>query len=257
MTHATPTGIDDPDESEEWRPVEGFPNYLVSSLGRIYSIPRVHSRGGIMNLTLWRDGKGGQNSGFTRLVVMLQGQSGRKNCMVHQLVAAAFLGPCPPGLEVCHGPNGSLDNRVGQIRYDTHQRNVGLDKRRDGTQPVGEEHWKSKLTMAIVSECRLRAAAGETQAALAAEFGVGQGTIGMAVTGRTWAECPVPPLPSPRRGQKHAYLKLTPEVILAARQRCATGEAIVSVAADLGTTASTLGRALSGKTRAYRTDSAA
>lgn len=51
----------------------------------------------------------------------------------------------------------------------------------------GEQHEQAKLTVAIVRECRQRASAGETQAALALEFGVARATMADAIRGRTWA----------------------------------------------------------------------
>jgi hypothetical protein len=38
---------------------------------------------------------------------------------VHQLVAGLFIGPCPPGLHVCHNDNNSQNNHVCNLRYDT------------------------------------------------------------------------------------------------------------------------------------------
>jgi len=52
--------------------------------------------------------------------------------VVHQLVAEAFIGPCPAGQKVCHGPTGKLDNRPSNLSYGSHSDNH-LDKRRDGT----------------------------------------------------------------------------------------------------------------------------
>jgi hypothetical protein len=50
----------------------------------------------------------------------------------------------------------------------------------------GEEHHAAKLTAEIVLACRARAAAGESQTALAREFGVRQPTMNHAITGYTW-----------------------------------------------------------------------
>lgn len=43
---------------------------------------------------------------------------------VHKLVARAFLGEPPPGMEVCHGRGGQQDNSRKNLRYDTHAANV-------------------------------------------------------------------------------------------------------------------------------------
>lgn len=42
---------------------------------------------------------------------------------VHQLVAEAFLGPRPEGMEVCHNNGQAHDNRAVNLRYDTHSNN--------------------------------------------------------------------------------------------------------------------------------------
>lgn len=43
---------------------------------------------------------------------------------IYVLVAAAFLGPRPPGMNVCHGPGGNGDDRLANIRYDTQGSNI-------------------------------------------------------------------------------------------------------------------------------------
>lgn len=42
---------------------------------------------------------------------------------VHRLVARAFLGPCPPGQEVCHWDGDPANNRIDNLRYDTRASN--------------------------------------------------------------------------------------------------------------------------------------
>jgi hypothetical protein len=128
---------------ERWEPIAGFPLYQVSSLGRVQSIDHTitvpnrwgtlttrHVRGRILNGQLDRKGY---------LMVTLYstpGAEGRERRYVHQIVAEAFIGVCPPGKEVAHGPNGKLDNRASQLRHRTHRENV-LEQRRDGTHHYG------------------------------------------------------------------------------------------------------------------------
>lgn len=50
---------------------------------------------------------------------------------VHRLVLDAFVGPCPEGLQACHGNNVKHDNRLANLRWDTHSENV-YDQVRDG-----------------------------------------------------------------------------------------------------------------------------
>lgn len=180
-------------EAEEWRPVAQWEDlYEVSRLGRIRSLSCTVTicdrrvRGGTFKrlrrgrvLKPWLSTYGYET-------VRLCRDRYHEHWTVHQLVAAAFIGPCPEGQEVRHGPNGKLDNRASQLCYGTHRVNTGQDKVRDGTVVHGEQHVGAKLTDAIVAECKRRYAAGERQTALAAEFRVSRRAISKAIRGDTW-----------------------------------------------------------------------
>ena len=84
---------------ETWAPIEGHPGYSVSTLGR------VQSPSGRMI------GKPNHARGYVR--VNLPGQ---QIIMVHQLVAAAFLGPSN-GARVKHIDRDPTNNRVTNLRY--------------------------------------------------------------------------------------------------------------------------------------------
>ena len=60
--------------------------------------------------------------------------NGEKRFYVHHLVAAAFIGPRPDGLMICHGPTGFTDNRAVNLRYDTRSEN-SHDMVVDGVHP--------------------------------------------------------------------------------------------------------------------------
>jgi hypothetical protein len=106
---------------------------------------------------------------------------------ISNLVLETFASPRPSGQEACHGPGGQLDDSLGNLSWGTRSRNQGADRVRDGTSNQGERSVRAKLTEAIVLECRRRYAAGETQVALAAEFGVTSGAMSNAIHGKTWA----------------------------------------------------------------------
>lgn len=152
---------------ERWLPVPGYEGwYSVSDQGRV----RNARTGRLM----------AQSSAQEYLRVHLCREGNVRYHKVHQLVAAAFLGPCPPGMEPCHGPGGRLDNRLENLSYGTHAENL-RQRRRDGTDAGGP-----KLTSDVVRECRRRYRDGERIAVLAAEYGVRLEHMRLVVTGRRW-----------------------------------------------------------------------
>src|SRR5674476_250488 len=44
--------------------------------------------------------------------------------LVHRLVAAKYLGQCPPDMEACHNSGNKLNNRASNIIYKTHSANI-------------------------------------------------------------------------------------------------------------------------------------
>lgn len=243
-----PVPVPDAGEPERWLPVPGWDLYEVSDLGRVRSLhggKGSGKRGGLL-----KPSRAGRN---IHLRVALYSDDGTKKVrLVHQLVMEAFIGPRPPGMIVCHGPGGPLDNRLVNLSHGTHSKNSGEDRLRDGTLIRGEEAKNALLTEEIVLDCRRRYAAGETATALAAEFGVNAGTMGEAVTGGSWAYLPGA---TPRggkayykRGTEHALTKLTPEIAAELRERWAAGEFQYALAAEFGVSQSTVWRLIHGKT---------
>jgi hypothetical protein len=73
---------------------------------------------------------------------------------VHQLVAAAWIGPCPDGQQVRHGPAGHLDNSVSNLCYGTPSQDH-YDCRRDGThggRPVRRSDGVEFISMHVAAE---------------------------------------------------------------------------------------------------------
>lgn len=97
--------------TERWLPVVDYEGlYEVSDLGRVCSL----RRGIILKPTLTK-------LGYLRVEPYANGK-GRK-VMVHCLVAVAFHGPCPPGLEVRHLDGDSQNNAASNLAYGTPSEN--------------------------------------------------------------------------------------------------------------------------------------
>lgn len=135
---------------EVWRPVFGHEEaYEVSSIGRVKAIARVTCAGHrrrerILKLSDDTDG---------RLRVTLYKDGVRHAWKVHRLVLFAFKGPPPEGTEACHGDGDHLNNRVLNLRWDTHAANK-QDSISHGTWAHGERQGHSKLTPKDVLEIR-------------------------------------------------------------------------------------------------------
>lgn len=177
--------MDDP--TERWLPVVGYRGfYEVSNQGRVRSVDRriVRSDGKIKNFRGHALAPYISSRGYA--TVDLCRGSRKKHSLVHVLVAAAFIGRCPDGQEVRHGPNGKLDNRPSELCYGTRSQNV-RDRTRDGQDNRGERSGHAKLTTGAVLAIRARYAAGEHQVTLASEFGVTFQNISLIVRRKSWA----------------------------------------------------------------------
>jgi hypothetical protein len=101
----------------EWRPVVGFEsNYHVSDDGQVKSLPRNTTRGGILRPAV------SKQPGYPEVALWLNGKA--RTLKVHQLVAAAFLGPRPKGQEVRHLNGNRLDCRLTNLQYGTRLENA-------------------------------------------------------------------------------------------------------------------------------------
>lgn len=142
-----------------WKPIEG--GYYVSRFGDVYS----SKRGRELNPVKF---------GRYRRVELRIG--GRRVCrLVHNLVAEAFIGPRPDGLQVCHNNGNGADNRVENLRYGTAKSNRD-DRRKHG------KHG-NKLT-----EDQVRSILQDPrpQSVIAAEYGINQSNVSRIKNGKTW-----------------------------------------------------------------------
>ncbi len=184
-----------PAPPERWLPIAGVPHYEVSDLGRVRSLDRVipcQNRWGGIRLRRYKGRvlKPASDTHGYYFVALYRDQV-HYDHRVHQLVAEAFIGPRPEGMEVCHGPNGKQDNRASELRYDTPAGNQA-DRLRDGTDNRGSKSGQAKLTEAAVADIRARARTGRrgTQKKLALEYGVSIATISLIVNRKLWPHIP-------------------------------------------------------------------
>lgn len=112
-------------ENEVWRDIPGYEGlYQISDAGRVRSCDRlIYDRRGVS-----RSLKGKMispsydNSGYERTHLSKDGVC--SSFCVHHLVALAFIGPRPKGMDVDHISEDKKDNRACNLRYLSHYENA-------------------------------------------------------------------------------------------------------------------------------------
>jgi HNH endonuclease/NUMOD4 motif len=106
---------------EQWLPIADYEGlYEVSDLGRVRSLPRETTSG----LRGGKILKPQPTNNFGHLKAHLSRNSKVKQVTIHRLVLAAFVGPCPEGMEVRHLNGNAGDNRLSNLAYGTKTENV-------------------------------------------------------------------------------------------------------------------------------------
>ena len=183
--------------SEVWKDIDGAPGYQVSSHGRVRSFKKHGGTNGwhIAN-TPQRILKPGLDRGYPFVYIR-----GYPVLHIHRLVAEAFLGPCPEGMEVCHNDDTRSNNHIDNLRYDTHASNME-QAARTGGQLRGKDP-------AFIQAVRERAADGESYASLASDTGVRKSVIRNMCIGLTCKDIPGPIIEPvtdrPQRSTKLTY----------------------------------------------------
>ena len=97
--------------AEQWRDVSGYDGiYQVSDRGQVRN---THTSKILQPIRI----KNG------RLYVTLSSDGFQRKCTVHSLVAAAFLGDCPPKHETTHKDGDYTNNGAGNLEYVTRGEN--------------------------------------------------------------------------------------------------------------------------------------
>lgn len=168
---------------EHWRPVVGYEGwYEVSDLGRVRRVRPANGTTVGMGIKTIPSSRG-------YLCVGLRRDGRLKRHLVHRLVAAAFLGPCPEGQEVNHKDADKANATLSNLEYVTplenarHAAELGLLN-----PPHGVTHYKAKLREEDIPAIR------EAQGSLSAigrRYGVHAAVIQAVKRGRTWKHVPL------------------------------------------------------------------
>lgn len=119
---------------EEWRQIPGFPDYAVSSYGRVKRVaatPRYRVTGKLLSTNPAK-------SGYVMVSIYVNGEHHSRS--VHSIVCEAFHGPRPSDdHQVAHSDGVRSNNRADNLRWATRSENME-DQRRHGTLQVGDKH---------------------------------------------------------------------------------------------------------------------
>ena len=176
---------------ETWRSIAGYEgDYEVSDFGRVRSLDRV------VNGSRWQIRLNGKvlrpslASGYQKVCLKQNGP--HKQFLVHRLVAASFIGPCPVGRQVNHVDGCKLNNRLSNLEYVTGCENMQHASRAGLLKVMcGANHYRAKLTDRDVLDIRAAyAAGGVTHRKLADKYGVDKANIHHIIHRQTWAHLP-------------------------------------------------------------------
>lgn len=162
--------------------IPNFPNYAITKDGRVWSKKRV---------TLSHYSVKGKwlkprqtTAGYCEAVLFCVGKEYKK--AVHRLVLETYVGPCPPGMECRHLDGNSLNNRLNNLKWGTHQENV-QDAIKQKTFAMGENHFYAKLKASDVRIIIYVALTGLfTHQEIADQYGVQQSCISRILQRKRW-----------------------------------------------------------------------
>lgn len=121
------------------------------------------------------------------LVVTLSAAGARRQAKVHRLVLEAFVGPCPRGMEARHLDGDRANNRLSNLQWGTHAKNIADRCLVHKTTARGERHGRAKLTIAEVKRIHVLRAKGFLQREIAAQIGITQAHVSRVLGGENWA----------------------------------------------------------------------
>lgn len=119
------TGLPEPVEGVTHKHIPGFPGYAAGDDGTIWSCKPFSGD----RPCHWKQLRGMLNDFHYHIVTLMKldenGKRAKTIKRVSRLILETFVGPCPPGMEACHGPDPDRsNNRLDNLKWDTHANNM-------------------------------------------------------------------------------------------------------------------------------------
>lgn len=166
----------------EWRPIPEWPEYEASSDGQVRRVMLKRGTRGAQHLMARSTAVWG---GYP--FVSLTRDYRSVGHYVHRLVAAAFLGPCPEGMEVNHKDSNRQNNHVDNLEYVTRAENMLHAYRVGGRiQRYGEQSPNSRLTTAQAFEIWQLRQSGIGVRELGRRYAISPRVISKIQSGTAW-----------------------------------------------------------------------
>ena len=166
--------------TERWLPIAWTDgDFEVSDLGRVRRIRSVRGQATGKLRKPWEHIRGRLYIDFYK-----RGNPKHRRRLVYQLVAEAFIGPYPPGMEINHIDGNTRNNCAENLEYVTHRQNI-MHAYRTGLAKalVGEGVAGAKLTDEAVRYIRR---SDDPLSALALRFGVSKSAVYRVRCGHGW-----------------------------------------------------------------------
>lgn len=161
------------------RRVPGFPKYKASTRGYLYKkISRE-----------WVRMRGTPHIKSGHIMVSLEKpEGGIRRAYLHQIILETFVGPCPPGKEGRHFPDGDpTNNAITNLSWGSRSRNQ-RDRVAQGNSNRGVRNGCAKLNERKVLKIRRLHRKGKLSLSrLASRFGVHPATIWEIVHRKIWS----------------------------------------------------------------------
>ncbi len=186
--------------SVEYREIPRFPGNRFGSDGSVWSRWMLVDRGkgngkGCASVLgdVWKPLSGHlhRSTGYRSVKLKEAGQTEFGFHLVHRVILEAFVGPCPDGLEACHGTEGQTVNAIRNLRWDTRVSNIA-DRDNAGNAPCGERNAKAKLKEADIPAIFRLFDAGMCRKDIAEIYGVSAVLVGLILNRKIWKHIPIP-----------------------------------------------------------------
>ncbi len=174
---------------EMWKPIKGFEGrYEVSNLGNVRSfIMRGNGKRKVSDTPQKYIKPLGDKNGYRQFAF----SDGEKKIQkkIHRVVLESFVGDCPDGMECCHINGIKSDNRLENLRWDTHRNNQVKDGGARGIIGSGENNPMAKIKAETVFSIRTYHCENPhvSQSELADIFGLRREHISKILRRERWA----------------------------------------------------------------------